>query len=726
MPRKQSAIGNPMTNEAYSAPIPPASQMSVNAVAEDEIDLLEVFSILKVRWKILAAFLVAGLIVGILFVSWLRPVFQSDALLQIDVEGSKAGMAMGEMGALLDAPSPADAEIELIKSRMVLSHVIEAEKLCYSAIPLGKSDRLLHKEGRMDLRLLSIPAAVKVGEWKARTLANNQFELITPEENILMKGKVGDTYHIPYAGDTVHFSVSLLLAEPGQMFVLTEVDPLVAFRQLNRELSVVEKGKKTGILQMTYTHRYPDRAAAILNTIANTYVRQNIAMLSAEAEKTLLFLEGQLPALKMKLDSAEQALTNYRHEAGTVDLSGEARIVLEKQVDLQNQLLTLAQQKQEMSRLFKEDHPSILAIAQQEDRLRTEMHKVGISAKDLPLTQQEVIRLQEDVSINNALYTTMLNNIQELRVIRAGEVGNVRIVDYASLEILPIKPRRKLILAGILLGSLIAGAGFIFLLRLSSRGVRSSSEIEKETGVSVYAKIPESEIKRKNNNAQTLMEMDPNDAACEALRTLRTALDFSFAERGHKVLVVTGLLPSVGKSFVCENLSILFAGMKKNVLFIDADLRRGRIFHRNKKGLTDVLYGHLSLDEAIEKKNNTEVSILGAGSVPTNPSELLASDMFADIITKVRGKYDLIVIDTPPILMVADAQQVCKYADFVLIIVRYGAHNMESIKEGLQLIERAGIQHKAIVLNRCQYEGGRYGYGYGYHSKYGYKPSLNN
>jgi tyrosine-protein kinase Etk/Wzc len=149
-----------MTNEVNL----PSPQMPSSPVAEDEIDLLEVFSILTARWKILVAFLFFGAIAGLIFVSWLRPVFQSDALLQIDVEGSKAGMAMGDMGSLLDAPSPADAEIELIKSRMVLGAVVQKEHLCYGASPINKLNRLLHTEGRMDLRHFSVPESVS--RWK--------------------------------------------------------------------------------------------------------------------------------------------------------------------------------------------------------------------------------------------------------------------------------------------------------------------------------------------------------------------------------------------------------------------------------------------------------------------------------------------------------------------------------------------------------------------------------
>ncbi|MFA6622819.1 MAG: polysaccharide biosynthesis tyrosine autokinase [Fibrobacteraceae bacterium] len=687
---------------------------NVNKVreADDEIDLMEVLSILVARWKLLAVFAVVGLFGGVVCMNWIRPQYQSDAMLQVDLEGSKAGLAIGDMGALLDMPSPSDAEIELMKSRMVLSKVVEEEHLCYSAVPTGVLDRLFHREGRMDLQLFDTPEAAvgKKEKWSAEVIDSLHFALLNGRGESIIRGRTGELYKVPYEGDTVRFSVLRIKARPGQRFLLSETDSLLAERALAEHLDVSEKGKKTGVIQLTYKNQYPDKAAAVLNAVANAYVRQNVEMHSAEAEKTLTFLESQLPALRMKLDSSEQKLTAYRYSVGSVDLSSEARMVLEKQVDLQKQLLALEQQKKEQSKLFTPDHPTIQTIDQQEAQIRTEMNKVGASTKELPLTQQEVMRLKGDVALNDTLYTTVLNNIQQLRIVRAGQVGSARIVDHASLEVLPVSPRRTLIFAGFFAGALLLGCGLVFLLRLgSSRGEKCSSEIEKETGVSVYAKVPEA---KKN---------DPDELADEAVRTLRTALEFSCTDRNMKVLMVTGLIPSVGKSYISKRLSVLFGQTNKKVLLIDADLRKGKLRSRRESGLSEVLYGHAAVKDVLHSlKDCPNVMILGAGSVPSNPAELLGSDVFRQVVNEVKSQFDLVIIDTPPLLLVTDPQWVARLADFRLIVLRYGAHDIDAIREGLRMLELTGKCPTAFVMNRCVYEGGRGSYQYGYGYRYGY------
>lgn len=429
-----------------------------SAKNDDEIDLLEVLGILLKHKLFLFFCLVVGTVVGFLASNWVRPQYTSDALLQIDVKGNKAGKAMGEMGALLDVASPAEAEIELLKSRMVLSYVVEQERLCFNAYPKGPMKRLTHKEGRMDLENLHIPEIAITEKWYALVTGQDEFIVITPEDTELVKGRVGEPVSAPYAGDSLVIQVKALRAEPGQMFVLVESDPLAAVRELVKQLNVAERGKQTGIIGVSYTHQYADRAASILNTIANIYLRQNVEMRSAEAEKTLEFLENQLPGVKAKLDSAEKKLADYRHKIGSVDLSGETRTHLEKEANLEKQILELEQKRQEQTRLFKDEHPAVVTIVKQQDRLRAELARLKSSAAKMPLTQQEVISLQEEVAVNNAQYTSMLNNIQQLRVVRAGEVGNVRIVDYAQIERKPSKPNKKLILIGCIAGFFLLGA----------------------------------------------------------------------------------------------------------------------------------------------------------------------------------------------------------------------------------------------------------------------------
>jgi len=326
---------------------------------------------LRERWKLLALFTFIGLCVGVFFISWIRAQYASDVLLQIDAKNN--GSAMVDMGALFDVESPAETEIRLIKSRKVLASVVEQEHLNLHAIPVGFKNRISKNEGRMDLTLLNIPEVLLTEEsdpFYARATSSEEYEILYPEDQVFLKGTVGETYRKALAGDTFAICVSRLIVEDEQKFLLVQNSVFQATKQLKEALNVVEDGKKTNIITMSYAHRYPDKAVSVLNTIANTYLRQNIEMRSAEAEKTLEFLEEQMPTVKKKLDSAEQALTVYRYQAGTVDLSAEAKVTLERQVNLKTQLLTLEQQLQENARLYKEDDPAMQAIIQQQDRLK--------------------------------------------------------------------------------------------------------------------------------------------------------------------------------------------------------------------------------------------------------------------------------------------------------------------------------------------------------------------
>ena len=504
------------------------------STSQNAVITISIEDILAVLWQkkwFLLLFILLGAGVGISIGKWIRPEYTSDALLQVNTKGSKSGIAMGEMGALLDVASPADAEIELIKSRMILENVVNSEHLCFTATPTSMLDRFMGREGRMDLEYLHIPDAARTENFTAVALANDSYEIFAPEKRSLAVGKVGDVVSAPYAGDSLRILVGLMIATPGQEFVLGESSSLNASRGLGRAISVSEKAKQTGVISISYSNRYPDRAAKILNSIADTYVRQNVEMRSAEAEKSLEFLESQLPSVKQKLDSSEALLANYRHKIGSVDMSGETQAHLEKEMNLQNQLLQLEQQRQEATRLFKEEHPSVRTIVKQQDKLRSELASLKKKAETMPLTQQEVLRLQEDVQVNNAIYMTMLNNIQQLRVVRAGEVGNVRIVDRARIETLPSRPQKFQILMCSVAIFFAIGVFLFLMQKVLRNGVRSSSEIERATETSVLAKIPESKSKafksRHLHKGLPFVLENPEDVLTESFNSLYTALNFS-------------------------------------------------------------------------------------------------------------------------------------------------------------------------------------------------------
>lgn len=697
---------------------------------DDEIDILEILVFLKSEWKFLLIFLVVGAVFGGLYASWLRPAYSSDILLQVDLKGNKKGMALGEMGAMLDISTPSAAEIELIKSRMVLENVVKEERLCYSAIPLNKKDRLFHKEGRMDLEYLNIPRAYTEAKEKliARVTADSSaYEILGPEEQVLLSGVVGETYRKPFMGDTLVICVLSMKATVGQTFLLIAQPVQTAVAGLLSSLNVSEEGKNSGIIRVSTFNDYPDRVAAILNTIANTYLKQNIEMRSAEARKSLEFLEEQLPSVKAKLDSAEQRLTSFRHAHGTIDLSGETRVHLEKNVTLQQRILELEQKKQEALRLFQAEHPAVRTIEQQQANLRGELARQQKSASNLPVIQQEVLSLQEQVELDNKLYTNLLNNIQQLRVVQAGEVGNVRIVDQAYIPLKPSKPNRKLFFFLITIGFLIVGCVIVYVRRLSKNGATSSSEVEQATGIGVYGKLPMLAKNTLNDVLKPCVSEKPDDPFAEGVRALRTALEFSVFSDGKKVLMVSGLFEGVGKSFVSTNLAASFAMSGKKVLLVDMDLRRGHLFKQNQKGLCEMLKAERFTDDYIVKVTDTFYA-LGAGKRMVNPGDLLNGQRFSEFLDAFRDKFDLIVLDTPPIFQCSDALLVEKHADYLLCVLKHGAHSIESIKDALNTFDRSTENPlpKAFVFNKCErhagygygsYYGGYYGY-YGYHKKY--------
>lgn len=684
---------------------------------DDEIDLIAIAKILWAKKWIVLAFTFVGLLVGFFLMRWMRDVYSSDALLQLDVSSSKTS-AMVDIGSIFEQESPAEAEIRLIKSRHVLMEVVTKENLNYSSSPIGFWNRLARKEGRMELSLFSVPDAVKQEsyEWIAETISPNEFRLYSPLGGTLVEGSVGNTYRVPFAGDSLAICVSMMLAEPGQKFKLAELNVLEVAEGLKKSLNVAEDGKKTNILTLSLENRYSDKAASILNAVIETYVRQNVEMRSAEAEKTLEFLEEQLPSIKAKLDSAEGTLTNYRHEVGTVDLTAEAKVTLDRQVHLKAQLLAVEQQIQENARLYTEDHPTMQAILQQQSRLKREIAKEEALVKDLPTTQQEVIKLQQEVKINNELYTSILNNIQQLRVVRAGEIGNVRIVDKACIRAKPIKPRRKIILLGGMLGGFLLGCGLIFLQRMIyGNGVTSASEIERETNVSVFSKIAKTRMDNIPSYRERLFclaAVAPENLSVEQLRLLRSALEFSFLDAGNKVLLVSGISPGAGKSFVSMNLAYLFAMMGKKVLLVDADLRKSRLSEKKAAGLSDILCGKSNLEDVVDKVCDGAFEFLPIGKRNNNPNELLSSKNFEEFIKHSKESYDVVLVDTPPINLVADAQSIARYVDFALLVLRYRMDSMENIKEALAALDIAGVQKRAFVLNQCYNDGSFQSYGY--------------
>ncbi len=691
---------------------------------KEETDIGEYLKELAKNWGIMVPSILLAAILGVFVAMWIRPVYQVDALLQIESKNNKSAGLMGELGNLFASSSPAETEMELIKSRQVMGAAVEKMRLDLSAEPLNKLDRLLHQEGRVDLMNFSynkdlLPSDFRDEPWHlvAKDSLGN-FDLYDYKDSLVLSGEVGKTYHFVYAGDSASFGIFKAEVREGQDFAISKYKRLDAIAKFRSAFDVKEKGKKTGILEFSYQDIYPDRGVEVLNEVASSYLRQNVEERNAEAQKTLEFLEKQLPDVKAQMDSSLLNLNSYRNRVGSVDINAETQLVLQRRMRLQQDILALQQKKQEAIRLFHAEHPTVKTLEDQENALKRELAGTSSEVKKLPATQQEVLKLQNEVELTKVMYTSLLNNIQQLRLVSAGEVGSVRIVDFAEQVTKPTKPKKRVILCIALFIGFLFGAMIVSIKSKFSSGVKSSSFIEKETGFTVYAKVPKGNPKG-TKGTRPLAVVEPDDIAVESLRALRSSLEFSMMDEGGSVIGVSGLIPGVGKSFVSVNLAALFAGLGKRVLLIDADLRKGRLHKefgiKRSNGLSQVLLREVKVEDVVFKTEVENLFVMPCGNVPANPAELLGSKHYAELIEQFKNDYDLVIVDTPPIMLVTDAALACRVAAQIVMVIEYNKHSIEAIKDGMaQILKGNSGAHASIVINKYEHsrtEG--YGYKYG-------------
>lgn len=691
---------------------------------KEETDLGEFLKELVKNWTIMVPCLLLSGIIGVFVAMWIRPVYQVDALLQIESKNNKTAGLMGSLGSLFATSSPAETEMELIKSRQVMGSAVEKMHLDLIAVPQNKVDRLLHQEGRIDLSNFNIPVERltkdEVDEpWIVETKDSlGSFDLFDCNGEKVLSGVAGQTYHFVYRGDSASFGIIHAEVRKGQTFEVSKKKRLDAIASFRSAFDVKEKGKKTGILEFSYQDIYADRAVEILNEVAASYLRQNVEERNAEAQKTLEFLEQQLPGVKAQMDSSLLNLNTYRNRVGSVDINAETQLVLQRRMKLQQDILSLQQKKQEAIRLFHAEHPTVKTLEDQENALKRELAGTSSEVRKLPATQQEVLKLQNEVELSKVMYTSLLNNIQQLRLVSAGEVGSVRIIDFAEQVTKPTKPKKKMVVSLALFLGFLFGAMIVSIKSRFSSGVKSASFIEKETGFTVYAKVPKGNPKG-TKGTRPLAVVEPDDVAVESLRALRSSLEFSMMDEGGSVIGVSGLIPGVGKSFISVNLAALFAGLGKKVLLIDADLRKGRLHKefgiKRGNGLSQVLLREVKPEDVVHSTEVENLFVIPCGNVPANPAELLGSKHYVELIEEFKKDYDLVIVDTPPIMLVTDAALACRVAAQIVMVIEYNKHSIEAIKDGMaQILKGNSSAHASIVINKYEHsrtEG--YGYKYG-------------
>lgn len=731
-----------------AAPLPYA----MGAQADDEIDLRELLAAISGGRWLLAAVALACLGLGG-FYAWVTPrIYEADALVQVEDNESTASAALGDLAEVMGTPSAVTAEVELLKSRMIVGSVVDDLQMQIVARPNhfpvigaaiargnesaadGPAEPLLGLRrfawGGEFIKLSSFEVPPPLfGEAFTLVAREDGYELFYDGEPVL-RGTVGTRAEADSGIGRVRLFVQELVAAPGTEFTLQKISRTAAIGHVQGALKVTEKGKDSGILEVSYSSEDRVLAREVVNHLVIAYQRQNVERRSAEAAQTLEFLDRQLPQIRSKLEAAEAAFNNYRLKEGSADLTKETELILQQSVELETARIELEQQRQAALQRFTPSHPAILAIDRQLQSVRDEQNAIVERVKNLPETQQELLRLSREVEVNTALYTALLNNYQELQVIKAGTIGNVRIVDYAVDALEPSQPKVPLILALSVVLGLFAGVAAIFIRRALHQAVNDPAEVERVLGIPTYATVPYTPVQRRllkrgpQEDSQLLAYSHPQDIAIEALRSLRTSLHFAMLDAGSNVLMLTGPAPDVGKSFVTVNLGAVLAISGKRVVVVDADMRRGHLNEyiggRRAPGLSDYCAGQAQVDDVLRRTVIDGLYVVPTGQIPPNPAELLLTDRFARLIASLSKNFDHVVIDTPPILVVTDAAIVGKLAACTLLVLKAGTHPLPMIQETAARLQNAGVKVRGTIFNQVG-RAGAYGYRYGYQYRYAYQ-----
>ena len=708
----------------------------------DEVDLKKLMlSIWGSRYMIVLCAAV-GLFLAVFYIANTPPTYQADALLQLEKSSSGLAVPSG-LADFMQEDSRAATEIEIISSRLIIAQVVAEQNLDWQISPvlapvignaMARYDLpipefgFLKAYGRKDeaisVDLMEVPPELVEETIVLTSGGDGSFTLTFPDDSQLT-GKAGTIAQDATKGFALRLGT--LNAPVGRQFTLKHLSERKAIDAVRTALSITERGRQSAILEVRIKSEDKTQAVAILNAIAEAYVRQNIERSSAVAESSLEFINQQLPEAKTTLEGAEKALNDYRQLQQSVDLTFETENVLSQVTRVEIELRESQSKEDEIKQRYKTSHPIYQQLLAQRQRLNDDLTKLRGEVEDLPETQKEVLNLTRDLELAQQIYTELLTRAQEVRVLKASTVGNVRIIDRAEASINAVAPKTTIVLAlGLILGAMIGV--MVALLRGWLRKSVQGSETLEAMGLSVFATInlasPGNLAARKGHGILALS--DPTDLAVEGLRSLRTSLQFGMLDATSKSLVITSTAPGAGKSFTSVNLAVVTAQAGQTVCLIDTDMRRGQLrksfgVQKNDIGLSEYLAGEKTLDEVLRATKTPGLSFIASGRYPPNPSELLMRKRMSDLIAELNTRFDMTLLDCPPVLAVTDPVIVGGKAGGVLAVVRFDQTPITEVQAMVKGLESAGVKLIGTILNGFDPRKAKAAGAAGYNYRYEYK-----
>ncbi|WP_050453717.1 polysaccharide biosynthesis tyrosine autokinase [Candidatus Burkholderia verschuerenii] len=712
----------------------------------DTMNLPSVFDVALDNKRMIAIVAACFVAVGALYSVLHAPVYRGDLVVQL--EDSMSPPVTGPLNSQTAVPggdtkSKTDGEIQLLESRTVLSQAVDNTHLFVDAkphyFPLIGRWIAAHSDGlsspgifglggyawgteSIDVPQFDVPQKMEDDKFYLRVLPGNKYQLDGKDLDKPVEGQVGKTLKFKTDAGEITLFVAKLEGRPGAEFDLKRQSRLVTIQDLQDQIDVKERGKESDIIGASYDGTDPVLVAGVLNEVGRQYLAQNVRRKTEEAQRSIDFLQSQIPLRAESLRRAEDDYNHTRAQLSSVSLGDEASMLLRQSVDADSQLAALRQKRLELSARYGPNHPDIQALNAQIADLGARSTMLNDRIKVRPMIEQDILRKTRDVQVNQQLYMTLQDNLQEMQLVKAGMAGSARIVDWAPIPEKPIWPRMLIVLPLSALAGLFIGFGAALLRSRLFRGVSDSRDIERTVGLDVYATVPNSVMQKrlekrmdKTPGATTLLAAcSPRDPAIESLRSFRAALQHMVGETVNNRVMFTSSRASVGKSFVAANSAALLASPNRRVLLVDADIRNGMIHHRlglkRQYGFADLLESG-DVQRAIQHTSIEYLDFISAGTEGMDADLLLQSPFLEKLLEELSSRYDIVVIDTPPTLEVADSASLAPNCASVFLVTLAGVTKMSELEESVKRLRQVGVTPTGSIFNRVTPTFGKYGYG---------------
>ena len=647
---------------------------SLSAQQDDTIDLRHYWRVLmRFKWGIIGL-AIAVTLAAVFIVSAMRPVYKASVTLMIEQKQGKTLASVDDVyGADITGKEYLQTQFEILKSRELAARVVRELNIAEHPDYIAKTETEMAEK-----------AWWQAIDWKQYLPAGHEQNPIPSEEEKFIK--LVDEF-------MKHLSV-----EPVRQTQLVKV----SFESYDRALT-----------------------AQVANAMAKAYINSQMEARITLTQNAADWLSTRLGALKANLETSEKKLQEYREQNNLVE-NGDKTGVLglsAEQLTQINQRVTAAQFKvAEISQRYGDKHPALIQAKLELAEAQRAFNEAKDASLELSRKEFRFQELQREVQTNRNLYDTFFTRIKQANDSLELQTANARVIDPAVTPSAPFKPRKGLLVALALVLSVMFGALLAFMLDYLDSTFKGAEDVEDKLGVSMLGMVPLVKQKKKDSGALLFLD-DKQKSYAEAMRTVRTSVVLSGIDKPHKTILMTSSVPGEGKSTSSTNLAIALGQMER-VLLIDADLRKPTIakvlnLPPNSPGLSNLVAGTATVEDCILHMEDANIDVLTSGLIPPNPSELLSSQKFADLLHMLAQSYDRIIIDSPPTLLVSDALVMSKVVDAVVYVIRSDITTHQTVRTGVNRLLAVKAPIIGVILNKVNMKKAAQYYG-AYSSYYAY------